>query len=121
MTGQRRKRSAIAPVHEPSLGRDGAAIRRFDAGLAEAAKVGDLNVRQVRAMFAILLKPGITLGQIAKVIQTVKPNVCRSVDKLEDLKLAVRVDDATDGRFRHIFPTEAGVEFCKRVAAGGAE
>jgi len=59
---------------------------------------GQMTCRQVAIYLTIKMNPGISVGPLAKALNSPKPSITRAVDKLESMGLILRVVDTYDRR-----------------------
>jgi DNA-binding MarR family transcriptional regulator len=60
-------------------------------------------------------KNGVTAKELAQILEVKSTYITAIVGKLKNRKLIYTEKDATDSRFRQIYLTDAGAEFCVQV------
>lgn len=97
----------------------GLALAIFDPLRFRAWAELGLTTAQLRILFLIRAKPGVTAGQLATRVGVTPPTISGIIDRLVRLDLVRREDDACDRRLVRNFLTEAGERCCSRMARGG--
>ncbi len=97
----------------------GLALAIFDPLRFRAWAELGLTTAQLRVLFLIRAKPGVTAGQLATRLGVTPPTISGIIDRLVRLELVRREDDACDRRLVRNFLTEAGERCCSRMARGG--
>lgn len=97
-----------------------AALRRFTAFSAEAARAAGLTPRQHQALLAIKGAPGretLAIGEIAAELM-IRPNTAvELVDRLAELGLVRRGVDPDDNRRVHVGLTDRGERVLRQLSA----
>lgn len=97
-----------------------ALARRVEREWADAFAPFDLTPAQGFMMRAILAKPGLTPGELAKALVISRPTATRALNSLVERNLVRREGRPDDGREQSLAPTKAAIDIADALNAAGA-
>ncbi len=106
------------PTVDSALRNLGEALNMFDPLRFRAwAEIG-LTTAQLRVLFLMRERPGVTAGELAARLAVTPPTISGLVDRLVKLDLVRREDDESDRRLVRNHLTERGELACGRLERG---
>ena len=79
----------------------------------------DLTMAQLKAVFVVAQDGPLTVSAIAEALGTGRPAASNVIDRLVQLVLVTRTEDATDRRRTNVQLTDAGSELVERLQRSG--
>jgi len=88
----------------------------WEAGRHRLASAGlDLDMKQAILLANLWYHEGMCQNEITRKFGKHKAGITRSIDRLEEKALVVRVTDTSDRRLKMIYLTQKGKELCTRI------